>query len=329
MVNETPPPAPSNPSAIRTHVAHVVEILALLSIAAMLAGLLGRWHFALDLASHFRVQAMAALLVAAPLLLVLRSRKWAAVSFTAGCFLLVSLCSYWWPAAASTSTGTYRLMTMNVRTDNPLHDQAIKAILAHDPDFIVLQETDAAWIASLDEALAAAWPHRQRVPRSDNFGIALYSKLPWSSCELVEFTDQLPTPALDARFELADGQRLRLIGTHPLPPMNARLWESRNAAFAGLARAVAQAEPERTIVAGDLNCSPWSPWFGKLLRESGLRDSAAGRGLGSTWYPLPWALPLCGLPIDHVLVGDEIGVTGRAIGPDIGSDHRAVIVDFP
>ncbi len=71
--------------------------------------------------------------------------------------------------------------------------------------------------------------------------------------------------------------------------------------------------------------TPWSPHFRRLLRDSELRDVARGRGLSPTWYPTP--LPL-GIPIDHVLVSDEIGVAQREVGPDLGSDHRAVRVEL-
>lgn len=321
------PPAQTQPKpSLGTRLAHLVEIAVLLAVVAALAGLLGRWHFAFDLASHFRVQCTVALLLAAPLLWILHSRRWAAVSLLAGLGLAASLLPYFPPAEDATA-GDYRLMTMNVHTSNPRHDLAIAAIRATDPDIIVLQETDARWLASLDAALAAGWPYRETVPRSDNFGIAIYSKIAWTSCEVVEHTDQLPAPAIDARFELPNGRQLRLFGVHPLPPMNDGLWSSRNSLFAGLAREVRRAGPERTIVAGDLNCTPWSYWFGRFLQDAQLRDSARGRFPRGTWSPVP-NVPLAGLPIDHVLVGADIGVSHRGIGPAIGSDHRPVIIDF-
>ena len=127
-------------------------------------------------------------------------------------------------------------------------------------------------------------------------------------------------------FHLPGGPELRLIVTHPLPPMNHRQWKSRNSHFARLAADVKAAGYERTIVAGDLNCSPWSYWFGRLSKQSGLRNSADGQGLNITWMPIP--IPACGLPIDHVLVGPKIQVSQRTVGPYTGSDHRPVIVDF-
>ena len=55
-----------------------------------------------------------------------------------------------------------------------------------------------------------------------------------------------------------------------------------------------------------------------------LRDSGRWRGWAPTWNPgISWLR----LPIDHCLLSDEIGVARRAIGPEIGSDHRGLEVE--
>jgi len=44
-----------------------------------------------------------------------------------------------------------------------------------------------------------------------------------------------------------------------------------------------------------------------------------------TWYALP--LFSFGVPIDHICVSEGIHIEDRGVGPDLGSDHRAVWVD--
>ena len=78
------------------------------------------------------------------------------------------------------------------------------------------------------------------------------------------------------------------------------------------------------MAVGDLNCTPWSPHFDKFLQTARLRDSALGRGVSPTWFPIP----LLGLPIDHFLVSKEIEVVNRVVGPNVGSDHRPVVLTF-
>jgi endonuclease/exonuclease/phosphatase (EEP) superfamily protein YafD len=61
------------------------------------------------------------------------------------------------------------------------------------------------------------------------------------------------------------------------------------------------------------------------MRMSRLRDSREGFGIQPTWLSNK---PLFMVPIDHVLVSEGINIHKRFTGPDIGSDHRPVIVDF-
>jgi endonuclease/exonuclease/phosphatase (EEP) superfamily protein YafD len=78
------------------------------------------------------------------------------------------------------------------------------------------------------------------------------------------------------------------------------------------------------LVMGDLNATPWSRPFRRLLRRSALCDSRAGFGVQASF---PAASTLLRLPIDHLLASCGVGVRARRIGRDVGSDHLPVIVD--
>ncbi|MEM7233873.1 MAG: endonuclease/exonuclease/phosphatase family protein, partial [Planctomycetota bacterium] len=79
------------------------------------------------------------------------------------------------------------------------------------------------------------------------------------------------------------------------------------------------------LLLGDLNTTPFSPYFSKLLDETGLQNSARGFGLQASW---PSLLSVLGIPLDHVLHSEDIVVVDRSTRAGAGSDHRAVIVDF-
>lgn len=81
--------------------------------------------------------------------------------------------------------------------------------------------------------------------------------------------------------------------------------------------------PERRIVMGDFNSTPWSPEFGQLLREGDLFDSLDGFGLQVSWPESNIALRI---PIDHALLGPRLAATDRATGPAFGSQHRSLEV---
>ena len=62
------------------------------------------------------------------------------------------------------------------------------------------------------------------------------------------------------------------------------------------------------------------------LRLADVREATVdGFGLQPTW---PAAAPWLGVPIDHVLASPSIGIRRREVGPDVGSDHRGVMVEF-
>ena len=98
----------------------------------------------------------------------------------------------------------------------------------------------------------------------------------------------------------------------------------RNAAL-GAAAGIARDSDLPVILLGDLNLTPDSPDFARLLDESTLRDVMGGRRWRPTWQAGFWPLAL---RIDHVLVSPEVCVEAVEVGPSIGSDHRPVIAQL-
>jgi endonuclease/exonuclease/phosphatase (EEP) superfamily protein YafD len=89
--------------------------------------------------------------------------------------------------------------------------------------------------------------------------------------------------------------------------------------------ALAAKESGPVVVAGDLNMSPWSPFFSRLVKASGLTDSEPGFGFQPTW---PTYQPILYLPLDHVLVSRDVIVADRRTAADVGSDHLPVVIDI-
>jgi endonuclease/exonuclease/phosphatase family metal-dependent hydrolase len=85
------------------------------------------------------------------------------------------------------------------------------------------------------------------------------------------------------------------------------------------------------VVLGDLNVTQFSPRWDELLEDGKLSDTRRGRGLMGSWRvqipKLGWKPPLPRRPLDHVLLGDDLVVVDRRLGPDLGSDHLPVVAD--
>jgi endonuclease/exonuclease/phosphatase (EEP) superfamily protein YafD len=210
------------------------------------------------------------------------------------------------------------LINVNTRTGDAARVRQV--IQAHDPDIIVLEEINARWMRELS-GLAATYPHSRVQPREDNFGIGLFSKLPLTESEIAYIGDT-DVPTILAT--LTAGQHpLHIVATHPLPPASAAYTQWRNDQLAQLASHVDAAQP--TLLLGDLNITPWNRHFRKLVKQSGLSDSARGYGVQPTW---PSFSPLLRIPLDHCLHSPAITIIDRQIGEGVDSDHYPLIIDF-
>ena len=309
-----------------------VSITGLLTAAGLLACLAtlisfaGRCWWGFELATHFRLQYTLTLGGFTLLLLALRQWGWSALFGTFALLNLAFLLPTFQEEASATPTAgnspTLRALLANVNAENRDFTRLQRLIAATEPDFIVLLEA-TPWLLDQLRVLSQRYPHQVAEPSDDPFGIALLSRHPFIQSQIIRFGDVLSPPAIMAT--LAAGARpFTLIGVHPWPPVSADLAEGRNAQLRVLAARVHQSQ-HPLLVLGDLNLSPWSPWFTQLLADAGLRDSRRGRGLQPSW-PADW--PPLWIPIDHALFSEGIQIQQRIIGPAIGSDHYPVIVDF-
>jgi endonuclease/exonuclease/phosphatase (EEP) superfamily protein YafD len=290
---------------------------------ATLAGFAGRYWWLFDLFSHFRIQYLVCAVVLASFLLVCR-RFWSAVA--AGAWVAINVACvlpYYLPAVVrpDASLPVMRAATINVNTANQRYDLVSDYVRRTRPDVLLLVEVNGAWVTAM-EGISADYPYQRCEPQEDNFGIAIYSRSPWLKCETV-YLGEAQVPSLVAVFDI-DGQTLTVVGTHALPPIDNTYSRLRNSQIGAVADYLASVSGPKMLL-GDLNASPWSSAFGSLLVKSSLRDSSLGMGLRTTW---PANSILLRLPIDFCLVSNEILVRDRWIGPDVGSDHYPLAVDF-
>ena len=287
------------------------------AVAGSVLPLAARLWWVFELFSHFRVQLLAGLAVLALLFAARRAWTWCAVLTLCMAVNAPSVLPYLQPATArATGPATLTVLGVNVEADNDEHAELLASIAQSNPDVVLVVEFTDRWGEHL-APLADAYPHQFRRPRFDRFGIALFSRYPFESVADLELG---PTTAIDARLRTPLGTT-RLIGVHLLPPVSADWARQRNSQLDAIAQHTASAT-EPLIVLGDFNISPYSPYFGDWLARAHLTD--AGRGLGPrfTW---PSFLPLLGIPIDHCIVSDGLGVAEyRRLGA-FGSDHYPVL----
>jgi endonuclease/exonuclease/phosphatase (EEP) superfamily protein YafD len=284
---------------------------------------LGEWHWFLDLFSHFRLLYLVVCAVVLGFALV-RRRKWliaaAVVSFGWNLALIAQVHRpLRYEDGATMFKPAFKVMTFNVLNENRRREDVIRHVLAADADILCLPEVNARWAMDL-EPLRKKYAHYVEEMTQGDFGIACYTRLPMKSGRVHIYADEgISSIVMELEYE---GKALTFIGTHPVPPMGsatARVWRTQLTQIGQHAASM----KHDVILAGDLNATPWCHGMRLLQDGSGLEFRSAQ----PVWWPT-WGLnlPLM-MPIDHVMFKGDLIALKREIGPDLGSDHRSVLVE--
>ena len=302
-----------------------VTLDGLLQVAAgltvlfsVLTALDTRQHY-IELFSHFRLQYLVGSLL---LLIVFAIRRRAIYSLLLVVALTINA-SYVlpWYVKGETPTGEARLTLLyaNVLSTNGDHERLLDLINSERPDVIFLQEMSTHWLEAL-QSLESDYPFSYTAAREDNFGIAMWSRLPLVAATHVD-SPPLGYPTIIATTHMG-GTDLTLISTHPMNPLGRENFVARNVQLQSVTEIVAQASGE-VLLLGDLNASVWDRHYRYFEESTGLRNARCGNGILPTW---PTFMPIAMIPIDHVLVSSGIGIADIKTGSRIGSDHLPLIV---
>ncbi len=301
----------------------LLEVASALVGLATLAGFLGKCWWIFELTTHFRPHLAVVAGIFAVLWAIKRRWRWTMFTgATAAINIGLVLALFWPPKQTATGQGTHlRLVSVNLHASNTHTELALEFLKRMDADVVLLMEVNERWMKALT-------PLRDRYPeviaelREDDFGIALLSRVAATNSQVI-YPGEAEVPSISTTL-LVGGQAVRLLGTHPLPPGSAEYANGRNQQLREIA-ALARKANEPMIVLGDLNVTPWSPFFTELLRAGGLQNTSQGRGLFASW---PADLPLGRIPIDHCLITPNLKVRDKQTGPQIGSDHLPLIVEL-
>ena len=211
-----------------------------------------------------------------------------------------------------------RLAHLNVLQTNKEHDQVVQRILDMDADVISVQEVDHAWAEVLREGLSGRYPFHVIEPRTNCYGIALFSRIPLDDAHVVMLN---ASPAIRATARLHGGT-VTLYAVHTSSPGSQRHFTARNGQFDLLAHRIHD-DHGAVVVIGDLNATPWDRDLERFQTHARLRSN------GSMTAPtFPSVAHMALIPIDHVLTSSHIGVVDEHTFHVPGSDHRGLVADI-
>lgn len=299
--------------------AGLLQAAAILTIVFSIVTVLPVDHFGIQLFTHFKIHYLVVSVLLCVALAMLRQPVYAA-GLVLAVGLNASLVIPWYvPASGSVGATQLTVMQANVWSSNTDHQRLFDLLDKEAPDVVLLQEVSPQWLIALD-ALRQSYPYSYAEVREGNFGIALFSRVPFASASHI---DSPPSgyPTIVATLDM-DGAALHVVVTHPMIPMNPQLYSDRNKQLESIADLFEGLHGPQMLV-GDLNASMWDIHYRSLEDTTGLRNARTGFGMVPTW---PTFMPFAMIPIDHVLVSDDISVVEMRTGPRIGSDHLPLFV---
>jgi endonuclease/exonuclease/phosphatase (EEP) superfamily protein YafD len=230
-----------------------------------------------------------------------------------------------------------RILSMNLSHANSSYKKAKLLIRKTQPSVLVLQELSNSWENGLGETLAE-FPYCAKFLENPMYGvdfmlpnflipkeklfIGLYSHLPFERI-MIDRPNDFFIPYIRGSFKLKE-KVFTLFGVHLTSPVGKYRTNVRNKQLASLAEEI-QKNNQPTVVVGDFNITPWSPYFEEFIQKARLRNTRKGIGVYPTWLT---EFPPLAIPIDHGLTSSGIKVSSFSLGTNFDSDHLPIILDF-
>lgn len=294
------------------------KIYALLSIAmvfvllGVVAGFLGSLHPLFDSFSHFRMHLLVLLLLLALPLVFMggkRGRSFAFLLFVSSSGYLLYMHQPFHQTTPTKESKTIKVMQFNLNFRNQqLH--LLENYLAKEKiDIVTLQEVTRKHRKVLETKLASSYPYQSYCPFARVGGVAILSKYPFhsskGSCRHNE--------GLVWKQVMVENQTINIASIHLYWSYPYRQY-SQITKFAKTLQAI----PSAKIIAGDFNAVGWSD---TLSRFTTLSDTSIPKGIR---YSLTKAMAI-ELPIDHMLLSNDLKVYNIKVGSDLGSDHLPIV----
>jgi vancomycin resistance protein VanJ len=234
------------------------------------------------------------------------------------------------PAAtgATGANGALRVLSFNVNWARAGDVHSVRAVQDADADLVFLQETNAAWQAVLEPALAQAYPHRAFRHCDRAGGLAVLSRHPFEDVDYLPPAPGAWWPAWRCVFATPLG-RVQALHLHLFPAME----ESGRTSLRGWlgSRAVRLREVRQhaaslapglpTLVVGDLNENLHGRALG-YLRGRGLRTALGAHQRTWRWRT---RLGTVRLQLDHVVHCARLRPVRVEVPEWGGSDHLPVL----
>lgn len=330
-----------NYSATRWVISGILWVLVAIPASASVIGFVGGTWW-MNTLSNFRVQYV--LIFAILLVLTALLRRW--ILAVLCLILVVANFVEVMPTFNSNvveptpQAAKMKIVLMNVahKYNQEEFQPAADVLIKEKPDLVLVQEVSDGWLGKFYDLVRDDYAIVTQMPRPDHYGIAVLartsgdntldvirSRSERASPDVEEELLQIPQSEVVLKIPGSD-QEIFFYGIRTRPPMNKQRCDATEYI---INRAIGRVNNEEyrdmpKIILGDMNHTVFSPYIKKLMTETGTYANSGAYGLQPTWYAgMPWPLRI---PIDLVLLSDDMNLYECRVGPDINSTHFPLII---
>jgi endonuclease/exonuclease/phosphatase (EEP) superfamily protein YafD len=307
-------------SGLRALFGLILLAIGFLATLGTVLGFLGRFWWAFDLLSSFRLQYALVLLVVGIVYGLTLGRATAFIFLLAAGVNIALIAPFYLSEPADMADGSDELhiATFNVAASNVRRSETLRWMVESGADLGFILESSSDWDPAL-ASLSTEYDVVVSVPQDRTFGITAIGR-GGAVGEVVRLGESRE-PVVRVETTIGE-QPVVVYAVHPRSPTSELRAGLRDETLSALSDVVRR-ETVPVVVVGDLNATPWSYAFRALSQDAKLTDSMRGHGLQPSWPDHGF---LFSIPIDHVLHTEELTTRTREIGPDLGSDHRPLEV---
>ena len=182
---------------------------------------------------------------------------------------------------------------INISASNSNYSQTLESIRKTDADVLSLQEVDFDWSRRLKDSLSILYPYSCRVGKADLYGIELYSKYPFATCDTF-FSENVPNLVISLK-KTPSSRPIYIVSTYVLPPLFSSAYQVMQKQMRIIAERV-RSVAEPLITVGDYNIEASSWEVQQFRQEAGLLNSRRGFRPSRT----DGTFDLTEVPTDHI-----------------------------
>jgi endonuclease/exonuclease/phosphatase (EEP) superfamily protein YafD len=302
-------------------------LMFLFGWTAMLATVLGFfgeqwWPF--DVLADWRMICAVVLALAAVVTGLGYSRV-SAVVFLAGAIINAYLIAPLWLESQPEFTAPERLrvVSLDVGFDPEARPAVIDWFNKNESDIVVLANAGGNWAHAIETFDV---PYQVLTEDPALSGGTMVLARDGVAATIAEVPEGLGAVDVVITAPLA-GREVTIVAFSVERPVSARTTDERIRAF-GAVNARVRGLDGPAVIVGNLESSRWAYAFSVIAE--GLTNSEDGFGYFATFPGLDMPLfgEYAGIPVDHALYQGPITVTHRRVGPDLGINHRPLLVDL-